>query len=46
MDAVTGVMDRAKGEGLAFLGVTSPCFLPPGKTSASTTASPAVLEAP
>ncbi|MFD5420792.1 hypothetical protein ACFWJT_22540 [Streptomyces sp. NPDC127069] len=30
MDAVTGVMDRAKGEGVASLSVTSPCFLPPG----------------
>ncbi len=31
MDAVTGVMDRAKGEGLASLKVSSPCFLAPGK---------------
>ncbi|MFK0049658.1 hypothetical protein ACIQU4_37275 [Streptomyces sp. NPDC090741] len=29
MDAVTGVMDRAKGEGVASVKVTSPCFLPP-----------------
>ncbi|MGW7356404.1 hypothetical protein ACWGI0_06980 [Streptomyces sp. NPDC054802] len=46
MDAVTGVMDRAKGEGLATLKVTSPCFRPPGKSSASTAADPAVLETP
>jgi hypothetical protein len=35
MDAVTGVVDRAKGEGVASLKVTSPCFLPPEKSSAS-----------
>ncbi|MFC9298759.1 hypothetical protein ACFTWH_22765 [Streptomyces sp. NPDC057011] len=46
MDAVTGVVDRAKGEGVASLAVTSPCFLPPGKSSASTTADPAALEVP
>ncbi|MGW3658373.1 hypothetical protein ACWD6R_22980 [Streptomyces sp. NPDC005151] len=46
MDAVTGVVDRAKGEGLASLKVTSPCFLPPGKSSAATTADPAALEDP
>jgi hypothetical protein len=46
MDAVTGVVDRAKGEGLASLKVTSPCFLPPEKTSASTEADPAALEEP
>ncbi|MFE9630559.1 hypothetical protein [Streptomyces sp. NPDC006463] len=42
MDAVTGVVDRAKGEGIASLKVTSPCFLPPGKASAD----PAAFEAP
>ncbi|WP_328668248.1 hypothetical protein OG905_13725 [Streptomyces sp. NBC_00322] len=46
MDAMTGVVDRAKGEGLASLGVTSPCFLPPEKASASTAADPAALEDP
>ncbi|MEU8837683.1 hypothetical protein AB0D97_00960 [Streptomyces roseus] len=46
MDAVTGVLDRAKGEGLASLKVTSPCFLPPGKASAASSADPAALEAP
>ncbi|MFI1649627.1 hypothetical protein ACH4XT_22165 [Streptomyces avidinii] len=46
--AVTGVMDRAKGEGLASLKVSSPCFLPPGKSKASgaTPAGPAAFEAP
>ncbi|MCF4139162.1 hypothetical protein L1856_24025 [Streptomyces sp. Tue 6430] len=44
MDALTGVVDRAKGEGLASLKVTSPCFLPPEKSSASTAADPAALE--
>ncbi|MEW2490250.1 hypothetical protein [Streptomyces sp. NPDC048411] len=43
MDAITGVVDRAKGAGLASLKVTSPCFLPPGKSSASTMADPAAL---
>ncbi|MEU6310561.1 hypothetical protein [Streptomyces sp. NPDC047014] len=33
MDAVTGVTDRAKGEGLASLKVTSPCFRPTGTAS-------------
>ncbi|MDX3533332.1 hypothetical protein PV721_02890 [Streptomyces sp. MB09-01] len=48
MDAVTGVMDRAKGEGVASLSVTSPCFLPPGKSKASgtTAVGPATFEAP
>lgn len=46
MDALTGVVDRAKGEGLASLGVTSPCFLPPGKSSTPTTADPVALETP
>ncbi|MFJ2439317.1 MULTISPECIES: hypothetical protein [unclassified Streptomyces] len=46
MDAVTGVVDRAKGEGLASLKVTSPCFLPPEKTSASTAADSAALKDP
>ncbi|MCX4581831.1 hypothetical protein [Streptomyces sp. NBC_01481] len=46
MDAVTGVMDRAKGEGVASLKVTSPCFLPPGKASGATAADPAALETP
>ncbi|GAA2293693.1 hypothetical protein GCM10010376_05210 [Streptomyces violaceusniger] len=31
MDAVTGVVDRAKGEGLASIVVTSPCFAPAGE---------------
>ncbi|MEU2670724.1 hypothetical protein ABZ622_17975 [Streptomyces sp. NPDC007164] len=44
MDAMTGVVDRAKGEGLASLKVTSPCFLPPGKSSGSTAADPVALE--
>ncbi|MEL5958617.1 Scr1 family TA system antitoxin-like transcriptional regulator [Streptomyces sp. CLV115] len=46
MDAMTGVVDRAKGEGLASIKVTSPCFLPPGKSSASTAVDPAALEEP
>ncbi|MFT9475849.1 hypothetical protein [Streptomyces sp. 11-1-2] len=33
MDAVTGVVDRAKGEGLASIGVTSPCFAPAGDSA-------------
>ncbi|WP_370410992.1 hypothetical protein [Streptomyces fradiae] len=45
MDAVTGVLDRAKGEGVASLKVTSPCFLPPGKSSAAP-ADPAAFESP
>ncbi len=49
MEGITGVLDRAKGEGLATLKVISPCFLPPGKSKASgvTPASPAAaFEAP
>ncbi|MFB6776723.1 hypothetical protein ACFCX0_04670 [Streptomyces sp. NPDC056352] len=46
MEGITGVLDRAKGEGLATLKVRSPCFLPPGKSSASTAADPAALEEP
>ncbi|MGW0555184.1 hypothetical protein ACWDZ6_13400 [Streptomyces sp. NPDC002926] len=46
MGAVTGVVDRAKGEGLAGITVTSPCFLPPGKSSTSSTADPVALDAP
>ncbi|MBI0296970.1 hypothetical protein JBE04_21500 [Streptomyces sp. PRKS01-29] len=45
MDAVTGVVDRAKGEGLASIGVTSPCFAPAGD-SASKTDSTALHSAP
>lgn len=39
-------MNRAKGEALASLYVTSPCFLPPGQSGAATTADPVVLETP
>ncbi|MFJ1641121.1 hypothetical protein [Streptomyces sp. NPDC088256] len=46
MEGITGVLDRAKGEGLATLKVRSPCFLPPGKSSASTEAAPAALGEP
>ncbi|MFF3731282.1 hypothetical protein ACFYXM_13435 [Streptomyces sp. NPDC002476] len=46
MNALTGVLDRAKGQGLASLVVTSPCFLPPGKSSTAATADPAALKAP
>ncbi|MER6317401.1 hypothetical protein ABT237_27085 [Streptomyces sp. NPDC001581] len=48
MEGITGVVDRAKGEGLATLKVVSPCFLPPGKDKASgvAPASPAAFEAP
>ncbi|MER7517446.1 hypothetical protein [Streptomyces sp. NPDC126499] len=46
MDAVTGVVDRAKGEGIASLKVTSPCFLPPGKASAGSAADPAAFQTP
>ncbi|MFD7491357.1 hypothetical protein ACFV8T_02910 [Streptomyces sp. NPDC059832] len=46
MEGITGVLDRTKGEGLATLKVRSPCFLPPGKSSASTAADPAALEEP
>ncbi|WP_128977427.1 hypothetical protein [Streptomyces roseicoloratus] len=42
MNAVTGVLDRARKEGLASLKVTSPCFLPPDK--ASSAADPAAFE--
>ncbi|WP_405708803.1 hypothetical protein OG264_12670 [Streptomyces xanthophaeus] len=31
MEGITGVLDRTKGEGIATLKVTSPCFFPPGK---------------
>ncbi|MFD0371482.1 hypothetical protein [Streptomyces sp. NPDC127114] len=41
MNAVTGVLDRSKKEGIASLKVTSPCFLPPGKASS---ADPAAFE--
>ncbi|MFB6984670.1 hypothetical protein [Streptomyces sp. NPDC056304] len=46
MEGITGVLDRAKSEGLATLKVRSPCFLPPGKSSSSTAADPAALEEP
>ncbi|MFE2931452.1 hypothetical protein [Streptomyces sp. NPDC059278] len=46
MEGITGVLDRAKGEGLATLKVRSPCFLPPGKSSGSTAADPVALEEP
>ncbi|MFD8954886.1 hypothetical protein ACFV0B_39170 [Streptomyces xanthophaeus] len=46
MEGITGVLDRAKGEGIATLKVRSPCFLPPGKASASTAAGPAAWEGP
>ncbi|WP_405708806.1 hypothetical protein OG264_12675 [Streptomyces xanthophaeus] len=46
MDAMTGVVDRSTGEGLASIGVRSPCFLPPGKAPASTAAGPAAWEGP
>ncbi|WP_258382477.1 hypothetical protein [Streptomyces sp. NTH33] len=42
MDAVTGVVDRATGEGLASIGVTSPCF--PRSVSDRSTADPAALQ--
>ncbi|MER8097274.1 hypothetical protein [Streptomyces goshikiensis] len=45
MEGITGVLDRAKGEGLATLKVRSPCFLPPGKASAAS-ADPAALRTP
>ncbi|MDP9613537.1 hypothetical protein [Streptomyces demainii] len=45
MDAVTGVVDRAKGEGLASIGVTSPCFAPAGEP-ASKADSAALYSAP
>ncbi|MEU0676058.1 hypothetical protein ABZ330_24820 [Streptomyces sp. NPDC006172] len=34
MTALTGVVDRAKGEGLAAISVTSPCFAPSGGSTA------------
>ncbi len=34
MDAITGVVDKEKGEGLASIGVTSPCFTPSAASSA------------
>ncbi|MEV7088805.1 hypothetical protein AB0O07_23450 [Streptomyces sp. NPDC093085] len=46
MNALTGVVDRAKGEGQASLGVTSPCFMPPATPTPSTTADPAALVTP
>ncbi|MFE9932227.1 hypothetical protein [Streptomyces sp. NPDC005533] len=48
MEGITGVLDRAKGEGVATLKVVSPCFLPPGKSKASgvTPAGPAAYQAP
>ncbi|MFD7337132.1 hypothetical protein ACFV98_14140 [Streptomyces violascens] len=36
MDATTGVLDRAKGEGLAAITVTSPCFTASGEAAAHT----------
>ncbi|WP_265867125.1 hypothetical protein [Streptomyces sp. SKN60] len=45
MEGITGVLDRDKGEGIATLKVRSPCFLPPGKSSAAA-ADPAAFEAP
>ncbi|MEU4726678.1 hypothetical protein [Streptomyces sp. NPDC023588] len=41
MEGITGVLDRAKGEGLATLKVTSPCFLPPDEGKASRASSSA-----
>jgi hypothetical protein len=41
MDAITGVADRAKGDGLASISVTSPCFAP--GSASSPQASPAAL---
>lgn len=43
MEGITGVLDRAKGEGLATLKVRSPCFLSPGKSSGSTAADSVAL---
>ncbi len=40
MDAITGVLDRKKGTGVASLGVTSPCF---PSSEATATADPAAL---
>ncbi|MGW7460781.1 hypothetical protein [Streptomyces sp. NPDC054797] len=41
MEGITGVLDRARGEGLATLKVTSPCFLPPDEGKASRASSSA-----
>ncbi|MEJ8648952.1 hypothetical protein WKI65_12840 [Streptomyces sp. MS1.AVA.3] len=41
VEALTGVMDRKKGEGLAAITVTSPCFLP--KASEKPPATPSAL---
>jgi hypothetical protein len=38
MTALTGVMNRAKGEGLAAISVTSPCFAPGNGSTADSTA--------
>ncbi|MFF9077512.1 hypothetical protein ACF1FX_21625 [Streptomyces sp. NPDC014646] len=46
MEGITGILDRAKGEGIATLKVRSACFLPPGKSSTPATAGPAALKAP
>ncbi|MEU3217355.1 hypothetical protein [Streptomyces sp. NPDC006971] len=46
MEGITGILDRAKGEGIATLKVRSACFLPPGKSSSAATADPAALKAP
>ncbi len=40
MYAITGVLDRSKGEGLATIGVTSPCFA----SNAASTADPASFQ--
>ncbi|MFJ8009324.1 hypothetical protein [Streptomyces fagopyri] len=42
MTALTGVLDKSKGEGLAAITVTSPCFSPGGDSTADT----AVLRSP
>lgn len=38
MTALTGVVDRAKGEGLAAISVTSPCFAPSSGSAADSAA--------
>lgn len=38
MTALTGVLDKAKGEGLAAITVTSPCFSPGGDSAPDTAA--------
>ena len=38
MTALTGVLNRAKAEGLAAISVTSPCFAPSGGSTADSTA--------